>query len=101
MKNVAIVVLALLVIALLYWGSTSSAKVQGTVKNVQVTTLSGSTKTVVLLEAAGAEAKNVTFCGSVANRIPSEGTVVEFGYSPKKDSAGNECNNLDRVRVIK
>ncbi len=101
MKKAAIVIGVLIILALLYWGSTSSVKMQGTIKTVQVTKLSGSTQTVVLLEAAGAEAKNITFCGSVANRIPNEGTVVEFGYSPKKDSAGNECNNLERVRVIK
>jgi hypothetical protein len=100
MKKAAIVVGVLVVIALLYWGSTSTAKVQGTIKNVQITKLSGTTQTVVQLQAAGAEAKNITFCGAVANRMPNEGTVVELGYTPKKDAAGNECNNLDRVRIV-
>ena len=102
MKKALLVVGILVVAALLYWGSTSKETAKGTIKNVTIAKLPDSTQTVVLLEAEGAETKNLTFCGSVANRIPGEGTVVEFGFSPKKDSAGAvECNNLDRIRIIK
>jgi hypothetical protein len=102
MKKALLVVGILVVAALVYWGSTSKETATGTIKNVTTAKLPDSTRTVVLLEAAGAEAKNLTFCGSVGNRIPGEGTVVEFGFSPKKGSDGTvECNNLERIRVIK